>query len=103
NIPPDPTITSISPSSGTSADFPVTIRGTGFNEPQVLFGGTNMPIASWTATEIRVNFPAAGIALTGPLDVEVRSNYILAGNQPVSVTTTRPNGFNYINAPGSTR
>ncbi|GMV91950.1 MAG: hypothetical protein AMXMBFR82_17280 [Candidatus Hydrogenedentota bacterium] len=88
-----PTITSINPSSGGQTAFPVTITGTNFDDPKVFFGGTVMPINSWTPTSIVVGFPVGGLPVTGPLDVTVQ-------NQGTGLFAVAPDGFNYINNPG---
>lgn len=88
-----PTITSISPSSGGSTAFPVTITGTNFDDPKVFFEGTQMPVNSWTSTTIVVSFPGGGLPVTGPLDVTVQ-------NTSTGLFAVKPDGFNYINNPG---
>ena len=87
-----PTIISISPAQGTKNDFPVTITGTNFDNPTVLFEGVNMPIQGTpTATQIIVSFPTGGLPFTGPLDVTVKNES--------GLLAIKPDGFNYINSP----
>jgi hypothetical protein len=87
-----PTITTVTPDSGNSTVFPVTIIGTNFDNPTVIFGSTVLPVASFTTTTIVVNFPIGGLPTTGPLDVTV-----------VNITglfAIASDAFTYINAPG---
>ncbi len=88
-----PSITGVSPSSGASSVFPVTITGSDFVNPKVYFGSTIMPVQSYTANQIIVGFPVGGLPTTGALNVTVQ-------NQPSLLSTTKTNGFNYINSPG---
>jgi PKD repeat protein len=88
-----PSITGVSPSSGASSVFPVTITGSDFVNPKVYFGSTIMPVQSYTANQIIVSFPVGGLPTTGALNVTVQ-------NQPSLLSTTLTNGFNYINSPG---
>lgn len=88
-----PTISAVTPPSGTSSAFPVTITGTNFVDPKVYFGGTIMPVQSYTPTQIIVGFPVGGLPTTGPLNVMVQ-------NQPSLLSTTLNNGFTYVNSPG---
>lgn len=95
SVPPDanaPRITTVSPDTGTSDDFPVTIYGENFDNPVVFFGQTFMPVASWTATRIDVSFPGGGLGQTGTLDVTVR-------NQTTQLSTTKLDAFIYKNLP----
>ena len=87
-----PKISSLSPDSGSSEDFPVAIFGENFDDPVVYFGNTFMPVASWTSTRIDVSFPGSGLPLTGTLDVTVR-------NQTTDLSTTKLDGFIYRNLP----
>ena len=66
-----PQITAVSPTSGTSSVFPVTITGLRFDNPSVTFDSVAMPVVSWSATQIVVAFPISGLPRTGPLDVKV--------------------------------
>ena len=88
-----PTITAVSPPEGTSSSFPVTVFGTRFDNPEVLFDQTAMPLVEWTPTRIVVSFPAAGLSKTGALDVTVR-------NTGTNLFATKANGFVYLNLPG---
>lgn len=95
SVPPEanaPKISSLSPDSGSSEDFPVAIFGENFADPAVYFGNMLMPIASWTSTRIDVSFPGNGLPLTGTLDVTVR-------NQTTDLSTTKLDGFIYRNLP----
>ncbi|MCC6486936.1 MAG: IPT/TIG domain-containing protein, partial [Candidatus Hydrogenedentes bacterium] len=87
-----PSITAVNPSQGEKTDFPVTITGTGFDDPTVNFGGTNMPVQAWTSTSITVGFPVGGIPTTGYLDVTVQ-------NGSSGLFDVLPDGFRYINSP----
>jgi len=87
-----PTIVSVTPNSGDSTVFPVTILGTNFDNPTVLFGATVMPVASFTPTTIVVNFPIGGLPATGLLDVTVVNT--------TGLFAIAANAFNFINAPG---
>jgi hypothetical protein len=96
-----PVITSITPSKGTRADFPVIITGTNFpliTDIQVTFGSTLMPILGVNAagTQIQVGFPAGGLPNTGRMDVTVR-------NAPLNLQDIRLGGFEYVNDPQSTK
>lgn len=97
-VPDPPTITRVSPERGTSTDFPVTVFGTNFNNPQVFFGGTRVPVSQWTATRIDVTFPSGGLSKTGLMDVQVRSVYLVDDTEVV-LSTTKANAFTYDNAP----
>jgi hypothetical protein len=89
-----PDVISVDPNQGTSAVFPVTVRGTNFEDPEVFFEGTRMPIQGTpTSTAIVVRFPNGGLPQTGPLDVTVR-------NQISGLSDTLPDGFTYVNSPG---
>ncbi|HOD51407.1 MAG TPA: PKD domain-containing protein [Candidatus Hydrogenedentes bacterium] len=95
SVPPDvnaPKISSLSPETGTSDDFPVAIFGENFDDPEVFFGQTFMPVASWTMTRIDVSFPGAGLGQTGTLDVTVR-------NKTTQLSTTKLDAFIYKNLP----
>ncbi len=87
-----PTIISVNPSSGNSSVFPVTIVGTNFDNPTVLFGVTVMPVASFTPSTIVVNFPVGGLPSTGLLDVTVVNT--------TGLFAIKDDAFNFINAPG---
>ncbi|MCC6697639.1 MAG: IPT/TIG domain-containing protein [Candidatus Hydrogenedentes bacterium] len=87
-----PSITGVNPSEGEDTDFPVTITGTGFDDPSVSFGGTQMPVQAWTPTSITVGFPVGGIPTTGYLDVTVQ-------NGSSGLFDVLPDGFRYINSP----
>lgn len=73
-----PEISSVSPASGDSESFPVTIFGTNFpttvEDTFVTFGETRMPVLSVSpdGTSITVGFPAGGLPNAGPLPVTVR-------------------------------
>jgi len=87
-----PTITAVTPASGDSTVFPVTVIGTNFDNPTVLFGSTVMPVASFTTTTIVLNFPIGGLPATGPLDVTVVN---FSGLFAIAT-----DAFTFINAPG---
>ncbi|MFO7973437.1 MAG: CFI-box-CTERM domain-containing protein [Candidatus Hydrogenedentota bacterium] len=95
SVPPEanaPKVSSVSPDTGTSEDFPVAIFGENFDDPVVYFGQTFMPVASWTPTRIDVSFPGSGLPQTGTLDVTVR-------NQTTDLSTTKLDAFSYKNLP----
>ncbi|MEA3364167.1 MAG: CFI-box-CTERM domain-containing protein, partial [Candidatus Hydrogenedentes bacterium] len=95
SVPPEanaPKISSVSPDTGTSEDFPVAVFGENFEEPVVYFGQTYMPVASWTATRIDVSFPPGGLSQTGTLNVTVR-------NQTTELSATKLDGFIFRNLP----
>jgi hypothetical protein len=87
-----PVINAVNPNQGNSSVFPVTITGSNFDDPIVFFGSTQMPVQSWTATQIVVGFPVGGLPVTGFLDVTVQ-------NQATLLSDTLNNGFRYINSP----
>lgn len=92
-----PAISSVSPSTGGAAAFPVTILGARFSNPVVRFEQTSMPIVEWTPTRIIVAFPPSGLPKTGPLDVTVE-------NTATGLFATAVDAFNYVNFPtGSVR
>jgi hypothetical protein len=82
----------VTPSIGSPADFPVTVNGENFNDPEVLFGSTVMPVDSWTSTQIVVAYPPLGISQTGLIDVTVR-------NGDSNLFTTATDAFTFVNDP----
>ena len=96
-----PTITSVTPSSGTQNDFPIRINGANFNQREnieVLLGRTVVPVQSVSADgkSVIVSFPFAGLPQSGPLDVIVRN---LQPNSTKSAEAVLVNGFTYVNQP----
>lgn len=91
-----PRITTITPNTGGSNDFPVVIFGTGFDNPEVFFGQTNMPVLSATTTRIDVAYPTGGMPKTGVLDVTVR-------NKTTQLSTVAREAFTYVNPPAVPR
>jgi hypothetical protein len=94
---PAPTITSISPSSGTTAGgTSVTITGTNLSDStSVTFGGTVATVVSSSSTQITVTTPAksagsaAVVVITAGGSVTSASNYTYVA--PPTVTKLTPN------------
>jgi hypothetical protein len=101
-VPPSPIIQKITPEVGSQADFPVTITGTGFVDPEVYFGRTKMPVAyvNPEGTRIDVNFPSPQSLQTGALDVQVKSNHVVDGEKVVLAAMV-PDGFYFRNTPAA--
>jgi PKD repeat protein len=96
-----PQITGLTPNTGDSESFPVTITGLNFpslENAYVLFGDTRMPVlsASPDGTSLTVGFPAGGLPNTGPLSVTVRD---LSTNQQDVLLQ----GFDYKNDIGRSK
>lgn len=93
-------ILSCRPGEGTREDFPVAVRGAGFEEGmEIYFGQTRMPIRQINpaGTEAIVDFPVGGLPQTGWLDVTVR---VMAWDQRTILDQSiRPRAFKYINQP----
>lgn len=90
-----PNVTSVTPDSAGSEDFPVTVLGTNLPPAEfafVAFGQTRMPVLSAAAggTSLSVGFPAGGLPDVGPLNVTVRDTR--SGREDILL-----NGFTYNN------
>ena len=80
-----PTITGISPTSGTVGTN-VTISGTGFGSSgSVSFNGTAAPIVSWSATTVVAQVPAG--ATTGPISLSTGAYQTSYQQQQFQVTS----------------
>jgi hypothetical protein len=87
-----PTVTGISPTSGSTGGTAIVVSGTGFAPGLTLkLGGTTATYGSFTATSINATAPAHA---AGVVDVTVTDVY--------SQTGTLTGGFTYLNAPGIT-
>ena len=95
-VPPPPTITTISPSTGPATGGTlVTVTGTNFTNVQAvrfgLFGPQSLPYTVVSSTQITFTTPSVGSS-TGPAYLEIQTN---------GGTVSSSNGFTYVAAPAT--
>lgn len=91
---PNATITSITPQNVLvgAADFPISVKGTGFVSGSViLFNGTALQTAPGAAGELTATIPASAVATTGMLPVTVQNPPPGGGvSDPMTLTVGNP-------------